>query len=99
MFTDITQPDRTTARLSRHGVSVDKVRDRSLLRQGDRHDNPNIAPNRQGDHHGYRKNGKDEFKVTNFWIYMNLFEYIPTIGYTYLINFQLGWLRLHWVIL
>ena len=66
MFTDITQPDRTTARLSRHGVSVDKVRDRSLLRQGDRHRNPNIAPNRQGDHHGSRKHGKDEFKVTNF---------------------------------
>ena len=64
--TDIPQPDRTTARLSRHGVSVDKVRDRSLLRQGDRHRNPNIAPNRQGDHHGSRKHGKDEFKVTNF---------------------------------
>ena len=93
LSTDIAQtwlgfngPNRTTVRSSRHGASVDQVRDRdrSLLRsirdaniaqnfQGDRHGDANIAQNCQGDRHSDRNHGHgiDKFKVINFWIYRN----------------------------
>ena len=79
LSTDIAQtwlgfngPNWTTVRSSRHGASVDQVRDqdRSLLHSIR---DANIAQNCQGDRHSDRNHGHgiDEFKVINFWIYRN----------------------------